>query len=320
MNSTLYATEQLEATALARKVLDVFFKVRNLAGERQMHGNHTCAMCYTPHLDRLTKSIMAGEKLRFVLAAFPAKSPNPAKTLGWMPDMAEWLALDRLKDICDQVKRIYAPGLEIIIASDGQVFNDLIEVPDLDVMAYQLGLATMMDQIGATDLTLFNLDDTYGPGCFDSMRIALLEEHGDSTYEVERKISRDPETARLFNGIYHGLMEDAARSRKIKNADARKTATEYVRRIQAWTSMVAETFPGAIQLSARPQLPHGRALGIRLVDATQPWLTPWNAVALQQGEGYVLIDRSEAEAMNAVLVREKNRPHYVMPGTLKQAV
>lgn len=58
------------------------------------------------------------------LPAFPFKSPNTqSKVLGKLPDKGEEFALAHLNGLCLAVKDIYEPGAELVIISDGLVYN-----------------------------------------------------------------------------------------------------------------------------------------------------------------------------------------------------
>lgn len=64
------------------------------------------------------------EPIRMILPAFPFKSPNARdKDLGTMPDFGEELALAHLNGLCENVARVYTPGADVYISSDGLVYN-----------------------------------------------------------------------------------------------------------------------------------------------------------------------------------------------------
>ena len=68
--------------------------------------------------------VAAGRVIPMVLPAFPAKSINTVdKVMGPMPDFGEELALDRLNDLCTRVRKVYPPGAEVLIATDGACYN-----------------------------------------------------------------------------------------------------------------------------------------------------------------------------------------------------
>jgi pyoverdine/dityrosine biosynthesis protein Dit1 len=64
------------------------------------------------------------QKVEMCLPAFPWKSANQVyKVLGTLPDKAEELALKRLNGICEAIGDVYKPGAELLIISDGLVYN-----------------------------------------------------------------------------------------------------------------------------------------------------------------------------------------------------
>lgn len=64
------------------------------------------------------------EPIRMILPAFPFKSPNARdKVLGTMPDFGEELALSHLNGLCDNIGKLYGPGADVYISSDGLVYN-----------------------------------------------------------------------------------------------------------------------------------------------------------------------------------------------------
>lgn len=72
----------------------------------------------------ISRYVERGETVQMCLPAFPWKSANKVeKVLGNLPDKAEELALRRLNSICERIGEIYKPGAELLIISDGLVYN-----------------------------------------------------------------------------------------------------------------------------------------------------------------------------------------------------
>lgn len=64
------------------------------------------------------------EAIRMILPAFPFKSPNSRdKVLGVLPDLGEELALHHLNGLCKNIARVYRPGADVHISSDGLVYS-----------------------------------------------------------------------------------------------------------------------------------------------------------------------------------------------------
>lgn len=75
-------------------------------------------------ISTIRKFVEKGEAVQMCLPAFPWKSANKVeKVLGTLPDKAEEVALARLNGICETIGQFYQPGAEILIISDGLVYN-----------------------------------------------------------------------------------------------------------------------------------------------------------------------------------------------------
>lgn len=67
------------------------------------------------------------QPIRMCIPAFPFKSPNSeVKVLGKLPDKVEEFALAHLNGLCAGIQDIYPPGAELVIISDGIVYNGMI--------------------------------------------------------------------------------------------------------------------------------------------------------------------------------------------------
>jgi hypothetical protein len=108
-------------TETAEKVLAVLKTIllNKLPGAHDKWDQGAPAFIATIH-----KFVEKGEAVQMCLPAFPWKSANKVeKVLGILPDKAEEVALARLNGICETIGTFYAPGAEILIISDGLVYN-----------------------------------------------------------------------------------------------------------------------------------------------------------------------------------------------------
>lgn len=98
--------------------------------------------------------VQANDTIQLTLPAFPCKSPNSDKVLGTLPDMAERMSLRFLRQLCDEIEKVYVPGARVLICSDGHVFGDLIQVDDDTISDYTAGLIDMIntEQISCIDI------------------------------------------------------------------------------------------------------------------------------------------------------------------------
>lgn len=293
-----------------------------------------CPSCHAPHLAKVVSAVKTGRPITFVLPAFPGKSPNLSKVLGPLPDMAEQRALQFLQHLCDRIRPIYSPGAQIIICSDGRVFSDIVGMRETDVTEYQRELDQMIEDLGLTSISTFNLDELIKidePNKrtdFIQMRRKLMEGFGRPLELLREKVLSgskefsspdDVESHRMYCGITRFLVEDSTypgqtKSRSAIQRDCKARAYEVIRRSNAWTNLIAERFPEAVRLSIHPQTCGSKKLGIRLI-GTENWITPWHGVAVKINDNFILLKRTEAEALGAELVFSTNgRPsHFEIP-------
>jgi pyoverdine/dityrosine biosynthesis protein Dit1 len=285
-----------------------------------------------PHLPKIVAKVVANQPISLVLPAFPGKSPNLAKVLGTLPDMAEENALRFLQQLADRIGKIYAPGAQIVLASDGRIFSDVVGLKDEDVTAYRDALLAMINDLGLANISTFNLEEIYEGLSFDEMRAATMADFSQSMDDLRVAVKRaqtpegtadDVELNRLYCGITRFLVEDATfpgqtLSRNQIQKDARTRAYGVIQRSNAWSGVVEKHFPEAVRLSIHPHGCGSAKLGIHLSEPAQAdnWITPWHGVALELEAGrFVLAKRAQAEALGATIVERDGRPsHFTLVG------
>jgi pyoverdine/dityrosine biosynthesis protein Dit1 len=315
-----------DVSVLSRQILELVFQFRRLgSGHDEACAKAPCEECFAPHLDLVKSFVQRGERIHFILPAFPAKSPNPQKVLGPLPDMAERVALGFLQSLCEQISHLYAPGARLTICSDGRVFSDVVCVRDEDVTSYKRELARMIAEMGGDEIHLYTLEDLFGDIAYDEMRRLLTERYAAPREELRAQVQSEPATQALFNGIHRFMFEDQValrpgESRNKLRESAKELAYMVILRSNAWSRLVAAQFPQALRLSIHPQPVHSSKIGIHMVQTGDSWLTPWHGVLVDTGKGLMLVKRSEAEQrMKASLVMRNQRPsHYVAPNFLQE--
>jgi pyoverdine/dityrosine biosynthesis protein Dit1/AcrR family transcriptional regulator len=299
----------------AVEILKALFAHRRLLADSGACEELPCKTCHAIHVPKTAYFISTGQPIHMLLPAFPAKSPNPKKTIGKLPDMAEHQALLYLGDICRKLSKFHGPGVRLTICSDGHVFSDLVGVLDDDVTAYGAELARMISSLDLEDvIDTFALTDLYENVNFDTMRLNLAQ-HYSQTIEVLRTRAASNEQVRsTVDGIQRFLFEDRSalepeRSRTQIRNECRELAYQVVQRSDGWGRLLADCFPMALRLSIHPQSPHSEKIGILLGDADDVWLTPWHSVAVKTGDRFKMMKRAEAEALGARLV-DSAMPYY----------
>lgn len=313
------------ATEMAKRILAEIMIFRRVPKSIPSCGDIKCQKCTSSYLPKIISAVKNNKPITFILPAFPGKSPNPEKVLGQLPDLAERLSLHFLGNLCQQIKKFYTPGIKIILCSDGRVFSDVVGMMENHIGAYQVELDRLIEEMSLSDISTFNLDDFYEGLNFVQMREELMNNYGDSLDALKQKIrngtkllasSDEQEAHRMYCGITRFLFEDAThksqtKSRSSIQKEARYKAYEVIRRSNAWSQLIAEYFPMAVRLSIHPQTCGATKLGIRLI-SNESWMTPWHGVAVESKNGYMLLKRSEAEALGAQLIYSSDgrRSHY----------
>jgi pyoverdine/dityrosine biosynthesis protein Dit1 len=319
----------LNEATLATEILHGVMKFRRFAGDyREPCLAKPCADCLAPHLPKVIASIQKNEPITFVLPAFPGKSPNLAKVLGPLPDMAERCSLEFLGTVCDRISVLYPPGARIILCSDGRVFSDAVGMRDEDVTDYQRMLSRIIHELGLDSISIFNLDEVYEELDFSEMRARLMENYGQPLSMVRDSIRQGSaeksqpelrELHRLYCGITRFLVDDATHPEQRQTRSAiqkacRIRAYEVIQRSSAWSELIQDQFPNAVRLSIHPQGCGSKKLGIFLVDGDN-WMTPWHGVAVKIDGQFKLLKRWQAEAMGAqVVIVDERVSHYEIPG------
>jgi len=269
---------------------------------------------------RIEAFVARGQRIDFILPAFPTKSPNPQKVLGKLPDMAERLALSFLHRLCMNIQAIYSPGARIIICSDGHVFADLIEVSDSDVANYQTAMKALIADMKVDTIEVLNLgdlsefsalvDDHHG------QRELLCRYHADAPERIKERLLSDSDGVQLYRAITRFMFEDRLTrnihvSRTALQKTSRQVAIGVIQRSDAWSNLLGKQFPEAIRLSIHPQASTSIKMGIHLLDTHDHWLTPWHGVAAKLEDRFVLMKKRDAERLNGHIVFLNQQPsHY----------
>jgi pyoverdine/dityrosine biosynthesis protein Dit1 len=122
------------------------------------------------HLAQIHQSVQQNQPLTLILPAFPAKSPNLAKVLGHTPDLGEELSLQFLQQICNRIKQMYAPGAQLLLCTDGRVFNDAVGIKEEHVTLYQNEMDHLIHRLKLDQIKVFNLDHVWPDHTFEQMR------------------------------------------------------------------------------------------------------------------------------------------------------
>lgn len=281
---------------------------------------HEVEQIHAVQLPRIRAFVDAARPIEFVLPAFPAKSPNPNKVLGRLPDMAERLSLSFLNELCERIRGFHAPGAKLTICSDGRVFGDLIRVDDRDITAYQHALRQLIAALRADHLSTYNLENFEAfarrASNFDDMRRLLVGEFADPIDAIKQKLMREEEGTLLYRAITRFMFEDGFTpdyrgSKAALQKDSKTRALGVIQRSWAWGALLATRFPDAIRLSIHPQPAASLKIGVHMMPTRDSWLTPWHGVAVDLGDQFALMKRRDVELLGGRVAMRDGRPsHY----------
>lgn len=258
-----------------------------------------------PLYEQMKAKIQEQKPLIFLLPAFPAKSPSPDKTIGHLPDLGEVLALSELNSMCEKITALYPVGAKVIICSDGRVFSDVVNVSDEHIDQYSQGINEIIEEFKLIHLSTFALDDLYPDLSNDELREKLMNTYAKSQEEIRFYVKNDVTWKNLFNGIHRFLMEDQAilhpkLSRSQLQKQTKELTYELVRRSDAWSELLSEHFKGELRLSIHPYPIYHQKFGIKMVQSSNKWATPWHNVTVKTGDAYELMHLSEAKKLNPI--------------------
>lgn len=308
----------MQYDSLAHNILNIFlpFKRTHSLSQKCTHDNKI--KCLSKHFIKIKNFLRENKKITFILPAFPAKSPNYEKTKTIHPDLGEKLSLIFLNTLCEQINRIYLPGAQIIICSDGRVFNDLVQVTDENVNAYSEGIQNIIQENELTHLHHYDLSDYYGNIAYAAMRKALIDDYTESLKTLRARLHENYFSNLLFNGMHRFVFEDylVLFQQKTKNQIrllSKEVTYQLIQRSNAWSMLLLKKYPDAVRLSIHPQQCDSEKLGIMLLEAKNRWATPWHSVVLESNSKYLLVKRKEAEEIGAQPIYQNNQfSHYIL--------
>eukprot|EP01096_Ripella_sp_DP13-Kostka_P001247 TRINITY_DN1149_c1_g1_i1.p1 TRINITY_DN1149_c1_g1~~TRINITY_DN1149_c1_g1_i1.p1 ORF type:complete len:496 (+),score=199.44 TRINITY_DN1149_c1_g1_i1:121-1608(+) len=277
------------------QVLNIFETIRNIPPND---------MYETEGKFKLKKQIFSfvakNQKILMVLPAFPCKSPNLKKVLGTMPDGGEETAIKILSDLAVEIEKVYAPGCQIVIMSDGRVFADLVGVDDETVSQYE----AEMNQLIAPfpHLSWDNLDVHFPSSTYDQVREKLTAQFEGTLEDIEQAIKNEPESTFTYRGFIKFLQSDREWGPKMTTSQIKKfcgiTAKNMLYRNKAFSKLVNDLYPTAVRLSIHAHTNAGPKYGVRLVPDLPFCITPWHNVLVEFANGSkVLMKRETAESI-----------------------
>ncbi|RDL33854.1 Uncharacterized protein BP5553_08222 [Venustampulla echinocandica] len=282
--------------------------------------------------DMVSKQVAANQVVKMILPAFPWKSINTVdKVIGRLPDLGEVLALARLNTMCKEIRKVYLPGAEVTIATDGLVFDDLVGISDEDTWAYSEGLMSILSSKGFSGIKMLRVMDILDLvkeekmtkelylSLVETCRLKLFQGYAQMEEEVRDMIKTDPDTLMTYCGFIRFLETDLRYSPVAKNTLSGQQYRKCVKRValgmmiraESFTKLIQDRCPGFVRLSIHPSSGAVK-LSIPLIiqKSNEFPRTPWHcAIAVGIDGSYQTIHAKNARQTHN-LIEVDGLPHY----------
>jgi len=214
------------------------------------------------------------------------------KVIGEIPDVGDALAIANLFAFANEVKKVYPPGCNIVIVSDGRVFNDVYPVPDASVTRYHHLIKSLTDD---ETIQVVGLDEMFPGRDNEDKRDAVQTLAGLQMDSVVRKLEDD----KHFRTIYVAFKRLLRKDSHIPQKKLPALGKTMMLRNECYSRLVKVLFPHHIRLSIHDHSGVEK-VGIHLVGKSL--MTPWHGVAvLQPDRTWCVMRRCRAEELGCTL-------------------
>ncbi|MBF4386611.1 PvcA, partial [Vibrio anguillarum] len=155
---------------------------------------------------QIAQCVIENKVITLLLPAFPCKTNNLDKVLGYKPDLGEYRVLQKFVNAIRDIQSVYSPGVMFYIFSDYHTFSDYINVDLEHHYTYSDELRNMVENMNASDcLKIINFEHF---SAFDDLNEyqyfnGLKQRFGDAEYE--RDFARLKQHDNAMHHTYLGL-------------------------------------------------------------------------------------------------------------------
>ncbi|KAI1907915.1 hypothetical protein LOZ53_006720 [Ophidiomyces ophidiicola] len=283
-------------------------------------------------LTQVYSHVKANRPVKMALPAFPFKSPNTkVKVLGRLPDKAEEFALAHMNGLCAAIKDVYGPGAELIIISDGLVYNDLLSISDAEVWSYGEALRELAVAKGFSHIKFSRLNGLVSlavPEILDEVsyianatnfRVALMNNFSTKDWDVSSKILEDEDVRMTYRGYLEFLHTDLAETYPVSDHFSKSNfekgtesiAKQMLIRGQAFARAVKEKFADHVRLSIHTSTGQNK-VSISVLPTDTDYTTPWHCALAIRVDGTVTSNHAQTfrDDPTLELIYENGRPSY----------
>lgn len=287
---------------------------------------------YATIYNQINTQIKNGERIKLIIPGFTTKAHNPLRVYARkLPDLAEVASLVRLYEICYQINKIYPPGAEVVIITDGVVYAKLFgETEHLAKLHYQslqewVHKLNIQDTVKLVDLSALLPKDF--PDTFSTEANQLKNEWSSKEIteyltefiaNTKNLVNYDYEIIALIQDLYlFGMAHsDHVFDRDTINRSIIKKAFETSFKYEAFLNatyklnVIGNSFPEHIRCTGRPKTSQ---LGIHMIHE-KSYNFPWNGVGvlLLNGRVDVYFEKTVmfSSMYRPVFIKDETTPFY----------
>lgn len=293
--------------------------------------------CELPaYRERIENAVSNNQPIEFILPSFPVKCLNPLKVRRITPDLAEVGSLTQIYSLCAEIERIYEPGAQFTLITDGIVYAPIFNEPIEQAELYQSGLASIIQDlelnnyIKTIDMSELISNTEYFDQRHQEVKLDLtqyMKPYLDSKTMNLHYQYTDPHIINIVNSTMHNMnltefseeelesvfvyQNNPSLARKL-NLRAEKVAFDYLSFIQTINkiSLVQGYFPTALRATCHPK--RGQ-LGLQMVN-NRSYNFPWNGVGILRFDGTVRVEHEYNASRNpnytAIYIEGEEFPFY----------
>ncbi|KAI0465983.1 Pyoverdine/dityrosine biosynthesis protein-domain-containing protein [Xylaria cf. heliscus] len=275
-------------------------------------------------LPKVINQIATGSPIRILLPAFPFKENSKDLVLGSLPDLGEELALAHLQGLCDNISAVYENGAEVVICSDGLVYNDLMGVSEEEVWEYGEALRAMAIRNELRNIKFLRLWDLleHPSRRFDQenqkkakayylehatcIRREFIHRYGDAHFDAGAAVKTDKDWA-TTHAVYVGVLAKKA----IESPE--NLATQMIHRGKAYGAALRANLPDYVRLSIHDSTGKGK-FSLALIPNAQEkgsvGLMPWrSAIAVDADGSYRTVYPDQVRDTHELIYKD-GRPYF----------
>lgn len=260
----------------------------------------------------IEKFTSANAAIGFAMLGLPFKSTNHRdKVLGDLPDLGEELTIRNFETFNADIKRVYAPGINVLVASDGYMFNDILNVTEREVQQYK-----EITSAFATNKTVSILDinDFYTDGnSVSAKREKLMQQFGYTWEKMEQEILFNPDVNILYKGMIRFMEEELAdkpfASNNQRHKEAKRLSREMMLRNEAYNRLTRAELNDCIRLSMHPSVNNGYKYSFKLIPGEHTHHSPWHSAVVMGDGDIATMHKADAIAAGHQLVYKHGQPY-----------